>query len=93
MRLLWIRYTVKQQSKYDLFMVIGDEGGNLIALKSKAMNQGDIKRVRASVKYLKESTIAQRMEWFKQYCPISYRQAFRRLLAGKYKIISEHQPK
>ena len=92
MRLLWIRYTTKQQSHHALFLVIGDEGGSLIALKSNAMVPGDIKKVRATMKYLETATITQRMEWLKLSCPASYRRAFRRLPAGKYEIISEHQP-
>lgn len=92
MRLLWIRYTAKNQSKHGLFMIIGDDGGNLVALKSNAMEQADIKRIRASLKYLEESTIKQRIEWIKQFCPASYRKAFRRMPEGKYKIISEHRP-
>jgi len=90
MRLLWIRYISKQQSRYALFLVIGDEGGNLITLKSKSMAPGDIIKVRTAMKHLESVTVSQRTEWIKKYCPESYRKAFRKLPAGKYKIISQH---
>ena len=92
MRLLWIRYTTKQQSHHALFLVIGDQGGNLIALKSNAMVAGDVKKVRATMKYLEVATVEQRIDWLKHSCPSSYRRAFRRLPTGSYEIISEHQP-
>jgi len=92
MKLLWIRYTSQGKSKYGLFAIIGEKKGALIALKSNQMLPGDVKRIRASLKHLEGSTTEQRIEWTKRFCPQSYRKAFRRLPAGKYKIMSEHKP-
>lgn len=93
MKLLWIRYATGQQTNYGLFLLVGEDKGDLIVLKSKAMDQGDIRRIRSYLGSLERATLPQRIEWLKQFCPTAYRKAFRRLPAGKYHIISEHQPK
>lgn len=77
-------------TKYLLLVYLGTRSGKICGIKSDVISGGELAAVRASMKHLINTNLERRILWFKENCPISYKEGYRELDDGATSILYKY---
>lgn len=91
MELIYVKYVTKQAvTKYLLLVYLGTRSGKVCGIKSDLIGGSELTAVRDNLKHLMNANLERRILWFKENCPLSYKEGYRELEEGSTNILYKY---
>lgn len=81
-------YTLYKDSKYTLYLYLGQRNDKMCALESSLVSEEEAIRIRR--KRLGDLPLEQAISWLKENCPNAYSKAYREIALENVKILNEY---
>jgi hypothetical protein len=76
-QLKWIQYNKSNPAKYYLVYVLGERDNHIIALLADSVPLQEVNLLRVNTAIFESPSLQLKVEWIKQYMPVSYKMALR----------------